>query len=79
MADEEVVHYKGEGGGMSGCGVGRARKWMSARSRVGTEERQGEVGIKAPTGEDQAQFFRHHRRRRVCRGCDGGKVEDRVW
>ncbi len=40
--------------------------------------RQGEVGIRAPIGEDQAQFLRHHRRERACHGSDGGRIEGQI-
>ncbi len=79
IADEEIVHYKDEGGGVGVVIGGRAKRWRSRRNRVGKEEQQGGVEIRAPIGEDQAQFLDHHRKGRVCRGSDGREVGDGVW
>ncbi len=61
VAYKEVIDSKGEGGGVSVVG-GRALGWRFQSSRVGLGGRQGEVGIRAPIGEDQAQFSKHHRK-----------------
>jgi hypothetical protein len=79
IADKEIVHYKGEGGGVNvvaeehgGGGLGEAV--LGKMSDKAELER-----IRTPIREDQAQFLVHHRRGRVCRGSDGGKVGDRIW
>ena len=61
VAYKKVVDGEGEGGGVSVVAE-EHRGWRFQNSRVGLRGRQGEVGIRAPIGEDQAQFSEHHRR-----------------
>ena len=55
VAYKKVVYGKGESGGV-GVVAEEHRGWKFQSSRVGLRGRQGEVGIIAPIGEDQAQF-----------------------
>ena len=55
IADKKIVDGKGESGGVSVVAE-KHRGWKFRSSRVGLRGRQGEVGIRAPIGEDQGQF-----------------------
>jgi hypothetical protein len=70
--NEEIVHYKGESGGVGVVaeeheGGGLKEAMLTRRS-----------WDKSPDWGRPGTVFIHHRRGRVCRGSDGGKVGDRV-
>ena len=56
VADKEVIDSKSEGGGVSGVAEEHRDGMRFQSSRVWLIGRQGEVVIRAPIGEDQAQF-----------------------
>ncbi len=76
IAYEEVVSYKGERGGV-GVVAEEHGGGSFGVTVLGKGGRQGGAEIRAPIGEGQAQFLRHHRTGTVCRGSDGGREEDR--
>jgi hypothetical protein len=75
IADEEIVHYQGESGGVGGCGGGRAWGWWFPRNHICWVRR---VGTRDQIGGGQGQSSGHHKKEKVCRGSDGGKEGDQV-
>ncbi len=78
IADEETVNYEGESGGVGVMAEEHGGGIFERSSRVERGGGQGGAGIRAPIGEDQGQFLKHHRIGRICRGSDGGMEGDQV-
>jgi hypothetical protein len=62
IKDEEIVHYKGEGGGVGVVVTEEHGDGCIGEAELGQKSGQSEVGIRAPIWEDQAQFLVHHKK-----------------